>query len=805
MVSCGPASWCIRARPGDRGQAALDWAVLRGDTLRRHRAAGHRRVRCRAGVGGRHSRCAAMRTRPLSPGGDACCGRGGAGSGGTRAALCSARTSPHGWRGRCRRKREPSTGCATDSATVLRKIRSADGHPGVTDALFGHACRLHDAHAASAETLARAPQGEPAHRHEAPRPCCAARRGGVWISHVRLGRRRRAAPQTPPARGLRGRSGELPLEVALMAPVGAADWDELHYADIRRPNQLRRLALRLPQRRDVRAPVRTACATRWAPPGQCQVLVLEGGADFFEQRHHLHDIGAGAQTGRRQRRRRLVAQHQRHRRRGAGDAGLTDRHTVALLRGNAGAGGFPGLRGGLRVVACRRGAQPALQEHGQPVRLRNTGPPLPRRVGGRMRRRWPNRDQGRLPMDGRPQCAALRAGRRGVGRRRRQPARTPPCQRRRCWPPTASLPTALPPRPRDRADRGPPSRWPSPREELARMRQLLRLRAQLPCGAPPFRTAARAWTPRHLAPASIDAASPMRRQELPLVAGGGRRRGASQTPCGARWKTSSWDSPPPAPTAAPSTLASVMRSRSSCATSACRAPAASRFLKRVRERGRTRCASSRLGLHRQRRHHRRHQQTPASPVRAQAWPRPPGRRRCKAPPSRGAAAPAKPARPGAPRQSREPRHSDNLRQPPGLWTSTAVRAPGSPLDRLCELAEKIAGDLAVLVLGESGHRQGGRGPRHPLRAAERAGPFVVRTAPPSRHAAGVRALRAQARRLHRRGGRRIGLFQAPMAAPSSSTRSATSPAFQVKLLRGCCRGGCAPRELEPAPCRWAYA
>jgi len=73
-----------------------------------------------------------------------------------------------------------------DTATVLRKIACAEGQPGLADTLFGLPCRLHDAHAASADTLARAPQAAPgsvvARRGPALLRLCTD--GAVWIAHV---------------------------------------------------------------------------------------------------------------------------------------------------------------------------------------------------------------------------------------------------------------------------------------------------------------------------------------------------------------------------------------------------------------------------------------------------------------------------------------------------------------------------------------------------------------------------------------------------------------------------------------------
>ena len=153
-----------------------------------------------------------------------------------------------------------------------------------------------------------------------------------------------------------------------------------------------------------------------------RVLVLEGGADFFSNGIHLHDIEASADR-RRQRRRRLLAQHQRDGRRGAGDAGprLTGSvTTVALLRGNAGAGGC-WLAFAADLVWSHAGV--VLNLHYKNMgNLYGSGildATLPRRVGGECGGGGQSRLHRRLPMGAR-EARARSAGRRCIGRRRRQ-------------------------------------------------------------------------------------------------------------------------------------------------------------------------------------------------------------------------------------------------------------------------------------------------------------------------------------------------------------------------------------------------
>ncbi len=154
-----------------------------------------------------------------------------------------------------------------DTQTVLRKIRAADGTPGVLDDLFGVPCHLFDAHA---EPLApRHPPGQViARRDEAVLRTTVD--GAVWIGHVR--------------RADRDGGFKLPTALAFpaqtAAPAGLAGRDRcagrhvgLARDPLRRRGRCRRPALPLLQRRDehgaMRAPDGRDEALRWPSRRAC--------------------------------------------------------------------------------------------------------------------------------------------------------------------------------------------------------------------------------------------------------------------------------------------------------------------------------------------------------------------------------------------------------------------------------------------------------------------------------------------------------------------------------------------------------
>ena len=165
--------------PGDRCPAALDWAVLRGDThggVTVLQATGEFDG---AGVGVADIRAArrceikaALYRQEV-----------------TRAAVeavleavargrpCAAPRPRHtAGRARCRRSGEPSTGCTTTAPRCCARSAAPTATPAWPTRCSAMPAARIDARAASAETLARAPRASPARSsRSAARRCCAAR------------------------------------------------------------------------------------------------------------------------------------------------------------------------------------------------------------------------------------------------------------------------------------------------------------------------------------------------------------------------------------------------------------------------------------------------------------------------------------------------------------------------------------------------------------------------------------------------------------------------------------------------------
>ena len=269
-------------------------------------------------------------------------------AGGTPAAsmAMAAHAWPHGptgWQPLLTRAQRTIDWHADDSATVLRKVRSADGAPGVVASLDGRAWRLFDLHEASADA-AQARQGAAPGTllaRRGPAVLVATRDAALWVGHLRgLGETPLDALKLPAVDVLGAAAQALP-ERAVPLQRGDGAWDELRYSCRGEPGarvgwlefdfhngamgerQCRRLVQALRDLRDE----------------PLQVLVLAGGADFFGNGIHLHLIEAAAHRDGDS----------------AADASwrnieaiddvvlellrMTDRLTVAALRGNAGAGG----------------------------------------------------------------------------------------------------------------------------------------------------------------------------------------------------------------------------------------------------------------------------------------------------------------------------------------------------------------------------------------------------------------------------------------------------------------------------------
>ncbi|OIN94030.1 MAG: hydrogenase maturation protein [Comamonadaceae bacterium CG1_02_60_18] len=175
-----------------------------------------------------------------------------------------------------------------ESATVLRKIRAADGFPGVADHLFDQPCHLFDAW--PEDTLRGAPGAVIVQRETAL--CRATVDGAVWIGHVK-----RAGSIKLPATLAFAREcedvPELPLpdwwraqghtwqDIAYDEADGVATLHFEFYNGAMSTHQCERLRE----------------ALIWAQQRPTTVLVLTGGHDFWSNGIHLNVIEAASIQG----------------------------------------------------------------------------------------------------------------------------------------------------------------------------------------------------------------------------------------------------------------------------------------------------------------------------------------------------------------------------------------------------------------------------------------------------------------------------------------------------------------------------
>lgn len=214
-----------------------------------------------------------------------------------------------------------------NTATVLRKIRSADGHPGVADRVLGLDCRLFDAHPES--LLAGKPGNVIARRGNAI--CIATVDGAVWIGHLK--QEAAGAFKLPAAMVLGDRLADVPE-----APLG---FDAEPPGDTYQPLRYRERgtvgyldfdfhngAMGTDQCRELLA------AWRFATSRPTRVIVLTGGADFWSNGIHLNLIEA-AESPADESWRNIQAMDDLC----EAIITTTSHLTLAALSGNAGAGG----------------------------------------------------------------------------------------------------------------------------------------------------------------------------------------------------------------------------------------------------------------------------------------------------------------------------------------------------------------------------------------------------------------------------------------------------------------------------------
>lgn len=216
------------------------------------------------------------------------------------------------------------------SATVLAKINAADGFPGVTDTLFGQRCQLFDAHVGVRKGVAAAPGEVVARCGQAL--LRATVDGAVWIGHVKR-------PDTdqpfklPAAIAFAAEAAQLPEQtIALMR--NEAEYGELRYRESD-GGRVGYIAFDFYNgAMSTRQCQALTTALRFAASRPTRVLVLEGGRDFWSNGIHLNMIEAADSP----------ADESWANINAMNDACLailtmTERITVAALRGNAGAGG----------------------------------------------------------------------------------------------------------------------------------------------------------------------------------------------------------------------------------------------------------------------------------------------------------------------------------------------------------------------------------------------------------------------------------------------------------------------------------
>ncbi|MEU9337133.1 enoyl-CoA hydratase-related protein [Streptomyces sp. NPDC048290] len=217
---------------------------------------------------------------------------------------------------------------ADDTATVLRKLRTADSQPGVLDELFGQEYYLHGGHAE--ERLSGAPGEIVATRDGAV--CRATTDGAVWIPQLR----RRRTPGGPatwklPATTVLGDKvagvPEFPL------PDDGEGWSEIRYEENGRVGRVTFAfpggAMSTDQCR------RLLAAYQEARTRPTDVLLLGPRTDFFSNGIHLGVIEAATDPA-------AEAWANINAMDDLAEAVLTttDRLTVATLPGNAAAGGL---------------------------------------------------------------------------------------------------------------------------------------------------------------------------------------------------------------------------------------------------------------------------------------------------------------------------------------------------------------------------------------------------------------------------------------------------------------------------------
>lgn len=319
--------------PGDRGPSALDWAILRGlerwgvTVLEAEEALDAGPVWASASFPMRLARKSSLYRHEVTEGAVGAVREALARIESGRGPCGCAPGAVHVWQPLLRQAERAIDWHTDSTATVLRKIHSADGAPGLEDELAGRRFRLFDAHA---EAGLKGPPGWLlARRHEAI--CRATRDGAVWIGQL--------TPLEGPSRFKQpatlalGATGEaLPPYERPQSGGEALEDGEIRYREHGAVGYLEfdfyNGALSSTQCERLRA------AYVHARTRPTRVIVLAGGKDFWCNGMHLHCIEAADSPA--------DASWENINRIDdlARELLITDSHlTIAALRGNAAAGG----------------------------------------------------------------------------------------------------------------------------------------------------------------------------------------------------------------------------------------------------------------------------------------------------------------------------------------------------------------------------------------------------------------------------------------------------------------------------------
>ena len=216
-----------------------------------------------------------------------------------------------------------------DTATVLRKIRSADGFPGVLDRVRGVACYLYDGHS---EGELRGAVGEIVTKRDGA-ICRATVDGAVWITHAKRVDAGDAAIKLPVAIALADVVADVPESpLAPDARVDHDTWRPIVYDELGDVGYLHFPFYNGAMGTAQCTALAEAVVRAKARP--TRVLVLFGGPDFWSNGIHLNLIEA-ADNAADESWRNINAMNDLVREIVVADRKLT----IAALQGNAGAGG----------------------------------------------------------------------------------------------------------------------------------------------------------------------------------------------------------------------------------------------------------------------------------------------------------------------------------------------------------------------------------------------------------------------------------------------------------------------------------